>query len=110
MYFDGYDREDVVQCRTQLLGKMAELDKKSLTFDGTIPQLRPGEVCMMKALILVVHDESTYFANSNRSYFWDDEETNVLRQKSLGASIMVSDFVNKVAAICEVEEKQYVHC
>ena len=28
----------------------------------------------------------------DQSYFWGDEHTNVLKQKSLGQSIMVSDF------------------
>ena len=69
---------------------MEELDKKS---DGSIPQLDSGE----KPLISVVHDECTYYANSDQTYFWGDNDTNVLRQKSLGASIMVSDFIDEVS-------------
>ena len=44
-----------------------------------------------------MHDECTYYANSDQSYFWGDSETNVLRQKSLGASIMVSDLIDEVS-------------
>ena len=29
--------------------------------------------------------------------FWGDNDINVLRQKSLGASIMVSDFIDEVS-------------
>ena len=45
----------------------------------------------------MVHDESTYYANCDQSYFWGDEQTNVLQQKSLGSFIMVSDFVDEVS-------------
>ena len=92
IFFDSHDRDDVVAYRNEFLAKLDELDKKSLTYDGTIPQLEEGE----KPLIRVVHDESTYFANSHQTFFWGDDETSVLRQKSLGSSIMVSDFIDEV--------------
>ena len=87
MYFDGHDRDDVVQYRKDFLAKLERLDEKSVKFDNIVPQLEAEE----KPLIRVVHDESTYYANCDQSYFWGDEQTNVLRQKSLGSSIMVSD-------------------
>ena len=101
VYFDGHDRNDVVIYRNNFLTKLSELDKTSLIYDGTTPQLDEGE----KALIRVVHDESTYYANSDQTFFWADDETNVLRKKSLGAAIMVSDFVDEVGGfICDGEE------
>jgi len=81
----------VVEDRNVYL-KTVELDKTSLTCEGT-PKLEEGE----KPLIRVVHDESTYYANSDQSLFWGDDETNVLKQKSLGQSIMVSDIVDEVS-------------
>ena len=42
-----------------------------------------------------MHDESTYYANCDQTYFWGDDETNVIKQKSLGSSLMVSDFVDE---------------
>ena len=60
--------------RNNFLTTMAELDKKSLTCDGTTPELATGE----KPYIRVVHDECTYYANSDQSFFWGDNETNVL--------------------------------
>ena len=58
-----------------------------------------------RPLIRVVHDESTYYANSHQTFFWGDDETSVLRQKSLGASIMVSDFIDEVGGfLCDNEE------
>lgn len=82
--------------------KMVDLDKKSLTVNGNTPELLSTE----KPLIRVVHDECTYYANCDQSFFWGDDHTNVLRQKSLGASIMVSDFVDKVCGFVRDEHGQ----
>ena len=88
VYFDGHNRSDVVEYRTSFLN---ELDKKSLTCDGNTQEGK-------RPIIRVAHDESTLYANCDQTYmyFWGDDESNVLRQKSLGQSIMVSDFVNEV--------------
>ena len=102
VYFDGHDRADVVAYRNSFLAQMEELDKKSISYDGKTPELEEGEL----PLIRVVHDESTFHANCDQSYFWGDDSTNVLRQKSLGAAIMVSDFIDEVSGYVrdEVEE------
>ena len=94
VYFDGHDREDVVAYRNSYLTKMDELDKTSLTcYDNTPPELEPGQ----RPLIRVVHDECTFYANCDQSLFWGDNEITILRSKSLGVSIMVSDFIDERA-------------
>ena len=90
VYFDSHNRSDVVEYRTSFLTKLHELDKKSLTCDGNTPNLQEEE----RPIIRVGHDETTFYANCDQTYFWGDDESNVLRQKSLGQSIMVSDFVD----------------
>ena len=55
-------------------------------------------------MIRVVHDECTFYANSDQSFFWGDGHTNVLRQKSLGASIIVSDFTAEVSGFVRDDE------
>ena len=102
VYFDGHDRSDVVADRMEFLEKMEELDKKSISFNDQIPELPNGE----KPLIRVAHDESTFHANCDQTYFWGDENTNVLRQKSLGAGIMVSDFVNEVGGFVRTQTEE----
>ena len=37
VYFDGHDRDDVVLYRNEFLIKLADFDKKSLTYDGVVP-------------------------------------------------------------------------
>ena len=91
---------DVMEYRINFLARMAGYDERSITFDGIVPQLQDGE----RPLIRVVHDESTFNANCDQSYFWGDEGTNVLRQKSLGAGIMVSDFIDEVNGYVRLED------
>ena len=81
---------------------MEDLDKIPLTCNDNTPELEAGQ----RPLIRVVHDECTFYANSDQSYFWGDDHTNVLRQKSLGASIMVSDFIDEVAGYVRCDEDQ----
>ena len=42
VYFDGHKTDDV-SYRSDFLLKLNELDKKSLTRDGVVPQLHEGE-------------------------------------------------------------------
>ena len=72
---------------------MGELDHKSLTCYGNKPELAEGE----RPLICVVHDECTFYANSGQSFLLGDDQTNILRQKSFGSFIMVSDFIDEMA-------------
>ena len=74
-----------MQQRSEFLSNLLELDKITITPSNLTPLCPEG----VKPLIRVVHDESAYYANCDQLYFWGDEHTNVLKQKSLGQSIMV---------------------
>lgn len=39
-------------------------------------------------------------------YFWADEEVQALRQKSLGAAIMVRDFIEEVGVTCDMKGRK----
>ena len=78
VYFDGHERDDVVESWQQI--DWWSLMKK-LTF---VMQPQIGK----KPLIRVVHDEGTF------RYWCDDSQ--VLKQKSLDSSIMVSDFIDEM--------------
>jgi hypothetical protein len=73
------------------LNKLAKLDETTITPSTPCPSLADGE----KKYIRVYHDESMFYANADQTRFWSDGESQVLRQKSLGSSIMVSDFIVK---------------
>ena len=102
MYFDGHNRGDVVLYRNNFLMKIEDFDKKSLTCANTTPELAPGK----KPFICIVHVECIYYANSDQSYFRGDEETSVQREKSLGASIVVSDFIDEMTGYVRDNQDQ----
>ena len=91
VFFDGHERDDVTTSRSTLhfLDTLLQLDQRTITPNGSVPVLQPGQ----KAIKRVVHDESTFYSNASQTMFWADEEMQVLRQKSLGQAIMVSDFI-----------------
>ena len=89
VFFDGHEREDVVVYRSDFLEKLAKLDETTITPAQQSPCVADGE----QLYIRVVHDESTFYSNADQTRFWNDGEAQVLRQKSLGSSIMVSDFL-----------------
>ncbi len=89
IFFDGHDRDDVSQYRKEFLESLSLLDEKTVIPGQPVPRLPPGE----KPLLRVVHDESTFYANAYQSHFWSDGHVDALRQKSLGQSIMVFDFI-----------------
>ena len=98
IYFDGHERADVVAHREKFITEMAEIDKKSITVDQPSPDISD------RPIIRVYHDESTFYANTDQSRFWADSTMQVLRQKSLGAAIMVSDFIDEVGGYLKDEE------
>ena len=59
---------------------------------GHTPILREGQ-----RPTIVHHDESTFYSNANQSNYWSDGTMAVLKQKSLGQAIMVSDFIEEAS-------------
>ena len=93
VYFDGHERPDVVEYGEQFVQQLHELDQRCI-YDGHEPQLLEGE----KPLIQIHHDESTFYANADQGHYWADDHVTILKQKSLGQAIMVSDFVEEATA------------
>lgn len=79
VFFDGYDRDNIVQHSSEFLERLEELDSKTIIPGRPLPQLQHAE----KLLLRVVHDDSTFYANADQSQFWSDGEQQLLRQKSL---------------------------
>ena len=93
VYFDGHERQDVVDYREQFVKQLHQLDRRCI-YDGHEPELLEGE----KPVIQIHHDESTFYANADQSHYWADDHVAVLKQKSLGQAIMVSNFVEEATA------------
>ncbi|KAJ7118185.1 hypothetical protein C8R44DRAFT_625831, partial [Mycena epipterygia] len=102
MYVDGHEREDVVAYRTAFVKRWLEqYEPRMVEYDNNrnVKKTPVGYVLERKfrgqpfRLILVTHDESTFYANDCRKVGWISKTgKNKPQPKGEGESIMVSDF------------------
>lgn len=101
-FVDGHEREDVVEYRLKFLRKMVGLGflNKSNAPSEDAKQalikldLEPPQNLVNKTVI-IFHDESTFQANDDQSTVWGQKGMTVIRPKSKGSGIMVSDFIDE---------------
>jgi hypothetical protein len=68
LYFDGHERQDVVDYRKQFLVDISEYQRRMFSYVGddleivVRPDLRDGE----KPIVLVTHDESCFSSNDGK--------------------------------------------
>ena len=100
MYIDGHEREDVVQYRTTFVQRFKQYERRFHLWDDNGEELPPPrgfhvpEAAGRFRLVLVTHDESTFFQNDQRKVGWDREgSSKAPKPKGDGQSIMVSDFL-----------------
>lgn len=99
MYIDGHEREDVVKYRGEFIERWKEYEKRMVTYDneGDIAATPSGFPVAQGGrfrLILVTHDESTFYAHDRRKTQWNhssDKATPVC--KGEGPSLMISDML-----------------
>ena len=97
MYIDGHEREDVVEYRKGFVERWKGYEKRMVTYDNdsNASELPPGfEVPQTGRfwLILVTHDESTFYAHDRRKFFWSHKsDPNAPERK--GPSLMISDML-----------------
>ena len=98
MYIDGHERKDVVEYRNNFVKRWKEYEKRFIIYDnnGDIFSTPTGFTVPERAfrLILVTHDESTFYENDRCKSHWVNEHAKaVAEKKGEGQSIMVSDFL-----------------
>ena len=101
-YVDGHERSDVVEYRNKYLRKMVALgflnESNAPTPDATknfptdLEALTPEQA---EKNIVFFHDESTFQANDDETWIWGERGQHVLKPKSRGSGIMVSDFIDE---------------
>ena len=80
----------MVADRRVYLHTLQSYERRMWTYNSPAPNTA------IRPLIEVFHDESTFYTNADKSFHWTDGNKQVLKQKSLGQAIMVSDFVEEV--------------
>ena len=100
VFFDGHEREDVVEYRKDFLRIVHDLLPYMVEFnsDGAIIPKEYPEDCRIggpgrRPIIFITHDESIFSANDGRHQAWIAENGVFLRPKGKGQGIMVSDFL-----------------
>ena len=98
MYFDGHEREDVVEYRRIYLRKLEVLQSTHLsppTCSGGSTEEIIGSDSAEKRLVLIYHDESSFHANEGQLWQWTEQDKLALRPKGQGRGLMVSDFIEE---------------
>ena len=109
MYLDGHERPDVVAYRDAFVARWKEYEKCFHLWDNDGNPLPPPKGFPVPGfkfcLILVTHDESTFYQNDLRKTHWTHASTKATpRQKGDGQSIMVSDFLtSEWGHLCDEE-------
>ena len=114
MFFDGHERDDVVEERKMFLSKMIEVGflhpseaptpESASAFPSTVPL--PSSDSRDKTVVLF-HDESTFQANEDQTTMWGKKGEHMLRPKSKGSGIMVSDFVDEKNGYLALTSEEY---
>lgn len=98
IYWDGHERRDVIKRRKVYLKEVYTFDRLSVqvTEDPitkesilTPPTLQPGE----KEHVLLWHDEMAVHANDCQKAYWGHADDTVIRSKSHGKLMMVSEYI-----------------
>jgi len=112
MYVDGHEREDVVRYRKAFVERWKEYEKRFHLWDNNGDPLPlpkgfpvPGAHGRFR-LILVTHDESTFYQNDlQRSHWAHKSDKPTPQPKGDGQSLMVSDFLTADwGRLCDGEE------
>jgi hypothetical protein len=112
MYFDGHEQEDVVKYRHAFVGYWAKYESRfhlnstenplpftlpviaGLPNDPTPILTTTGHHNQSKRLILITHDESTFFQNDQRKIYWEHSTTKgTPKPKGNEYSLMILDFL-----------------
>ena len=114
VYIDGHEREDVVEHRKKFLRQLvaggfltkddAPTEEAKSSFPANIESPPPER--RMKN-IFIFHDESTFNANDDESLQWGTSESQLIRPKSRGSGIMVSDFITEKDGFLQLTEEEY---
>ncbi|KAG1050699.1 hypothetical protein G6F43_007047 [Rhizopus delemar] len=95
IYFDGHEREDMVEYRNVCSKRMLEYMEKMDFYSGETEEdvlepnaLPEGE----RKCVFVMHDESTFYANDGKNDVWLADGENYIRKKGPGLFIMMSEF------------------
>ena len=108
MYIDGHERDDVVAYRGEYIEYITNIENNHLPPPaiesvGPVPPPPKGA----KYLVILDHDESTFFANDDQPVAWVEPGTQCIKPKTRGTGIMVSDFIDEFDGSLKLSDSEY---
>ena len=99
-FVDGHKCDDVVEYREKFLRQIvslgflnadnAQMDDTKNTLSTDITSSSSN---IIEKTVFLFHDETTFQANKNQPNVWAPKGMKVIRPKSKGSGIMISDFI-----------------
>jgi len=94
MYIDGHKRDDVVAYRDAFVNRWAEYERRFHIWNDADVGATLARPPHPLPLILVTHDESTFYQNDQRKTCWGHQDSRPTPQpKGEGQSLMISEFL-----------------
>src|SRR6266498_1907989 len=94
IYYDGYERSDVVEYREKFLEEIFQYEKYMAKYEGeSMERVPPALELNEKEIVLVTHDECIFYSNDGKCGIWAKSGELPLRKKGNRKSIMVSEFL-----------------
>ena len=113
IFIDGHERSDVVDARKLFLRKLTKLGFLHFTNAPSEDAMRalPDVDCpasdQRAKTVVFFHDESTFMSNEDQSTQWGMKGEKMMKPKSRGAGIMVSDFVDEHNGFLALSDAEY---
>ncbi|KAF4659728.1 hypothetical protein FOL47_007473 [Perkinsus chesapeaki] len=102
LYVDGHEREDVVADRKRLYNELEEVRPSLLTIDDSTLEQVDNEGATH---VLISQDEKIHHSGDTQRRYWSDGRFTKLRQKSLGRTVMTSDFLSEIYGFVRYSEE-----
>ena len=94
IYIDGHEREDVVAYRTRFCNRWFNKYLPRMTyFEGDMMDPVEPDLNGERQIVPGFHDESTFRANEDQRFCRLEPDEQILKPKSAGRGLMVSEFV-----------------
>lgn len=114
IFVDGDERTDVVKARKSFLRRMVKLGFLSIT-NAPTPQsalaiptdIEPPTSEKREKTIFLFYDETIFHSNEDQNLKWGVKGEKLMKRKSKGAAIMISDFVDEHNGCLEYSDECY---
>lgn len=114
IFIDGHERDDGVEARKLFLRKMTKLgflhfrNAPTAETQKALPEdVDPQSLERLSKTVVFFHDKTTFMANEDQPTQWGMKGEKMIKPKSKGSGIMVSDFIDEHNGFLVLTEE---HC